>query len=409
MQHATINGNYQSIVYPRTEEVVPINEETHWTYSLPEMEGDYMADSDIQTARTRIFGTAISPLGNVTLTLTSFHPDDQVEYITAAAERTHVVFGTHSKEPVSWRHTAIEPNSPVPTPYDMAVESLIIEAMALGDEYTDKLKEILSQHTHESSAVVAPHTAPTSLCYTVLGSSSLNASRYHLALSMLSAPLKVPPENLEILYHSIIAVLCSTLTPDAQSMRLIYSLATVGILAYPDRPELLSRAGDAFKWLDQQTPDSIRFDRELSVVAWRLGTGPEVNIENGIVSSLVQCVLCGEGVVWKDAHIVECTEGHRFTRCAVTFLPVVGKRGVAECGICGKGSLVLRGEEGLAGVVGRSWDVCLGCGGRLWCGDDVGVEEYGVVGGIWRRGIDGVHGENDELVEDIFDSDDDYY
>lgn len=341
-----------------------------------------MADHDLPTARTRLFGLAPSPLGNLAVTAVSFHPDDQIEYITAASERVSLVFGTHVSSPVSWNRSAIVPDKPLPTPYDMSVEALLLELTGLGASITANIKSILSAHHKPPSIDVAPQTTPTytlrTLADDLLCKSSLNSLRYMLAIELLAGPLVAPKDHPDIILSSIHAILCARRTTDPQSQRILYSLACVGVISFGSQyPQILHAARDAFNWLNEHTPETTSFDLELELIAMQLkenvNSQHQINAENPLVSSMEKCVLCGEGVVWKDVRVVECTQGHRFTRCAVTFLPVVSATGVAECGVCGRAMLVLD-HEGLAGEVKSAWDVCLQCGGRYWCEDEEDVK-----------------------------------
>ena len=152
-------------------------------------------------------------------------------------------------------------------------------------------------------------------------------------------------------------------------------MACVGIMGLYTCPTILQLAKSTFEWLAANTPEETRFELELKIIAMRnrvAGSGEDCNVENGFVSSMEKCGVCGEGMVWRDLRIAECINKHRFSRCALTFLPIVDPKATRECSVCARTVLggYLEGREwpkgSLVEAVYGAWEACLQCGGRYW-------------------------------------------
>ncbi|KAI5797650.1 transcription factor IIIC subunit delta N-term-domain-containing protein [Geopyxis carbonaria] len=343
----------------------------HWQTALAELKQDFMGEYDLPSAAIRAYGLATSPLGGTTVVAASFHPDDTPEYITAANEKMVLVFGTHEGVRGSWRAHNFAPGA-LPTPYDLAPEALLIEILALGDP-------LLSTVSAAVAATPADKWDTDASLATTFTTPSLNATRYnslisHIYPSTISAIPPRLPDSPALAAAAVAAVLRRTpYDTNPAAMRLLYSMATVGVLGLYTSAPLLHLARSALLWLATNTPEHVRFDLELGVIAMRLAPGEGASrlaVERGIVSSMETCVLCGAGMVWRDLEGVECTAGHRWSRCARTWLPVTDPRGTRECGICSGVVMDRRGEvghsEGLLAEVEDEWTVCLTCGGRFW-------------------------------------------
>jgi hypothetical protein len=362
-----------------------------WPAVLSEAEQDFMAEHEISTAAIRGYGMAVSPLGGITAIAASFHPKDSLEYITAINEKTTIIFGTAPGSSGSWKFYGFTPDGRLPNPIIASTEAVLLEATAFPDKFPTRMRAALSTATSaaqpslETITYTEGEDVEEFLAKHTLLSTPLNVQQYSAALKTLSFPNghELLPENPHIIAASIIAALSAPreLCADQLSKRILYSLACVGIMGLYTSPTILQHAKAAFQWLDSQTPEEVRFDLEFGIVEMRMQpqqqqNHQQQNLENGFVSSMERCLICGNGMVWRDLRIAECTEGHRFSRCGLTFLPVTDPKVTRECIVCARTVLggFVEGEDeeeeekkvGLAKAVFDGWEACLLCGGRYW-------------------------------------------
>jgi hypothetical protein len=385
-----------------TDEELSRNGST-WLSVLAEMKQDFMAEHDIPSASVRCYGMAVSPFGGTTAIAASFHPKDSPEYITINNEKTIIMFGTvegtiksPSHRGFFWKRFY---DNNIPDPFTVATEAVLLECVAQGNTLISTIrssveaaKASISPNSPISVDVVADLITP------VLQSQALNALRYETILQLIPPKDHNIRENPHIIAAIITAALSShvpSLTTTSTSKRLLYSLACVGIMGLYTSPQILQLAKTTFQWLGAHMPEETRFDREMSIIRMREGnSGTEVAVEecnvaresigSEFVGSVEHCEVCGNGMVWGDLRIAECTQGHRFSRCALTWLPIVEPRNTKECGVCGRTVLSrLGGKKGdadiedcdgnhkncraeFAQMVFDAWEVCLQCGGRYW-------------------------------------------
>ncbi|KAI5813132.1 transcription factor IIIC subunit delta N-term-domain-containing protein [Pyronema omphalodes] len=365
-----------------TDEELRIQAST-WPSVLAEMKQDYMEEYDIPCASIRGYGLAVSPLGGITAVVASLHPKDSLEYITGNNEKTSILFGTTPGSSGSWSRLSFYPNGKMPNPTTIATESMIQEAQALGEVYSNRIFTV-------TSAGVTEEFNPDAIKYTegedvneflakhVLLERTGNAHRYLSCLKLLEKRPLAIPENPYIIGASIITVLRAPrhLCKDDQSKRILYSMACVGIMGLYRIPGILELSKQAFKWLDEHTPEDIDFNPELNIIDIRTRKEePSVADigSSGFVSKFEKCRICAQGMIWRDLRIAECTNGHRFSRCAMTFLPITDPMATRECGVCCR--MVLGSHQegvtrtGLLKAVWASWEACLHCGGRFWAED----------------------------------------
>ncbi|KAI5798168.1 transcription factor IIIC subunit delta N-term-domain-containing protein [Pyronema domesticum] len=365
-----------------TDEELRIQAST-WPSVLAEMKQDYMEEYDIPCAAIRGYGLAVSPLGGITAVAASLHPKDSLEYITGNNEKTSILFGITPGSSGSWSRLSFHPDGTMPNPTIIATETILQEAQALGETYSNRIFAV-------TSAGVAKDFNPGAIQYTegenvneflakhVLLETTGNAHRYLSSLKLLEKrPLPIP-ENPYIIGASIITALRAPrhLCEDKQSKRILYSMACVGIMGLYRVPGILELSKEAFKWLDEHTPEDTDFKLELDIIDLRTRDEetPVVDIGNsGFVSKFEKCRICAQGMIWRDLRIAECTNGHRFSRCAMTFLPITEPMATRECGVCRR--MVLGSHQegiirtGLLEAVWASWEACLHCGGRFWAED----------------------------------------
>lgn len=408
---------------------------TRWSNTISERKQDFMVEHELSTANCRVYGIAPSPLGGVIAAACSFHPDDSLEYITAAKESTRIVFGTHEGSEGIWEargfvaKTQLDPKK-VPNPLTQAAEALLLEVETLGEgreEVVGSIKRSLDTARFEGTGLglegvsVSSERPEDSLSANILLASSLNALRYKICLDIvpgsgypgLSVGVLPPKENAEIIAHIINSILRAprdgVAAESMLSKRMIYSVACIGILGLYNFRPVLEAARDALSWLSgvyetftDEVGDTKRTGvdvaAELQIVERRIadldviergdddGSGlVEIRAKDkGFTSKFEKCTLCGEGIVWTDLRLSECTQGHRFSRCALTFLPIKEPRLTKECTICSRtvlGDAVLDddeldmenrgvglevGKKTLARTVLAGLDVCVHCGGRYW-------------------------------------------
>lgn len=408
---------------------------SRWSTTISERKQDFMVEHELSTANCRVYGIAPSPLGGVIAAACSFHPDDSLEYITAAKESTRIVFGTHEGSDGIWKargfvtESQLDPRK-VPNPITRASEALLLEIETLDEkreEIVDSIRRSLGTARFEGTGwglegvSVSSKRVENSLSANILLPPSLNALRYRICLDIIPgngnpglAVGAIPPrENAEIIAHIINSILRAPrdkiVAESMLSKRMLYSVACIGILGLYNLRPVLEAARDALSWLSgvNETPtsgageaesSSVDVTTELQIVERRVadldviergdddGSGlVEIRAKDkGFTSKFEKCTLCGEGMVWTDLRLAECTQGHRFSRCALTFLPIKEPRLTKECTICSRtvlGDAVLGddemdmetrgvrpevGEKTLARTVLVGLDVCVHCGGRYW-------------------------------------------
>lgn len=425
---------------------------SRWTNMISDRRLDFMAENDLFGCECRVYGIAVSPLGGIIAVAYSLHPNDTLEYITASKEMTRVMFGTHEAlEGVLQRRGFIaEPpsNQPrVPTPMEISGEAFLLDMQCFGGRYGKVVGDVwrslesacfAERKWDLEDTSIRSHEVRDSLVCSILAKRQLNALRYmccleilprnlspaNLRLSLIGPP---PRENPEIIAHIISNVLAAPRDgPTARSrlsIRIIYSLACIGILGLYDFRYVVELARDAFVWLsrlkempgggaDTMSKDmnismdvktelaiSERRISDLEVIeqGWDDGSGLQEirDKDKGFTSRLEKCTLCGEGMTWSDLRMAECSQGHRFPRCALTFLPMRDPTLTKECMVCARPALaerVLVDDEGemkkqqqkarrggggagsdnglgsstLARSVLTGLDVCVHCGGRYW-------------------------------------------
>ncbi|KLJ08804.1 hypothetical protein EMPG_15772 [Blastomyces silverae] len=177
---------------------------------------------------------------------------------------------------------------------------------------------------------------------------------------------------------------------------------------YPaDDPHVLEAAKSAAQWLS----DALNLDLslELSLIDEKLqsqtqhpsapSAGPETSkqiqipgkpreAQTGAGHDVFEfCDICGSGIDWYSAEESQCTEGHVFTRCGLTFLSIQDPSISKRCSVCGGevldaelaevpsviepemetagGSQAQCQEWGLLDVLCETFDICIYCGGKF--------------------------------------------
>jgi hypothetical protein len=357
-----------------------------WPTILAEMKQDYMEEYEIPVATVRGYGLAVSPLGGLTAVAVSFHPKDSIQYITGNNEKTTIILSPAPGSVSSLKALGINSDqSLLPNPITMSTEAMLLECMALGASLINSISSSINavKRNEYDLQTISPEHIDASLAANVLQIPGLNALRYEIALGLI--PGKFDPkasiarENPSIIAAAIISLLSvprDAVLMSHLSKRMLYSFACVGIMGLYHSHHILNLALSAFEWLDNQTPPDVRFDLELGIIRMRLsGETPRLPVENGFVSSMETCRICQEGMVWRDLRIANCVAGHRFSRCALTFLPIVDPAVTRECAVCGRTALGYdvaendereEGRRTLADYVFSAWEICLQCGGRYW-------------------------------------------
>ncbi|KAL7271927.1 hypothetical protein RUND412_005290 [Rhizina undulata] len=418
-----------------------------WTSLLSERKQDYMGEHDLPAALCRVYGIAASPLGGIVVAACSFHPSDSLQYITASKEATKLIFGAHQGSGSIWdRRGFLGDDDGFPDPRWIPSEGVFLEALAAekGDSAVEEMKDALRKYGSGvfglDKALETDLDSEDSLANFMFRDRVLNSIRYLYSLQLLADrnSLAVQPpgrESPEILARVVVGILRFSRNEKTRwstlSRRILYSIASVGVLGFFGSREVLELCRKAFEWLAENplpsrpiapaaessgtNPINIEvsgsnstdnnpsqqnvFETELSLIRKRFedleivltgkDDGSNIVRESEFVSKFERCILCNEEIKWNDISIAECKEGHRFSRCAVTFLPLWKEEGAVECLLCervvlGRGfvsddemELVERGwkkggeeenrkEKSLAEVVVGAWDVCIHCGGRYW-------------------------------------------
>lgn len=383
---------------------------SHWPLVVESRKIDFMGENDLSTAVARVYGLASSPLGGVIAVACSYHPVGMLQYITYARERMTISFGTHDGSGRPWQQYTIDPEAKrIPSPVNIASEATILEAVALRDifrhskkllENSDKFGDAWDfDELHRSL-----HAKKSSLS-SILHSPPLNAIRYKICMDA-SETKRMPdstvsPDSPEIIAHAVLCVLATPWSTECvaspMSKGIVYSLAAIGTLAFSNNERILKLAQQSFVWLNENTPDMVTFVKELEIIDTYLlqarqrasipgerlesqrNSKPGPIVFSSITSTLVTCCLCRAGMVWEDMRVAECTNGHRFSRCAMTFLPIQRPEMTRECVVCGRivlgkellvadreGIVLPEGVKTVAETVFDEWDCCLQCGGKYW-------------------------------------------
>ncbi|RPB02392.1 hypothetical protein L873DRAFT_1673422 [Choiromyces venosus 120613-1] len=347
---------------------------SRWTNVLEERKQDYMAEHDLSTCTSRVYGIAASPMGGIIAVACSFHPNDSLQYITASKEMTKIVFGTHHGWEGAWQRRGLlaEPPSDeprVPTPIQISSEAFLFEIECFGGRsagIADRIRKSLDKVCFPDgngwdlkSISIQSTGVGACLASNLLAKRELNALRYKCCLETISDPanprlsllINTPPkENPEIIAHIICNILSvprnSATERSNLSIRIIYSLACIGILGLYNIRPVVELAQEAFLWLSTKVKVDVR--REVEISDRRIsdlevmergeddGSGLQEirDKDKGFTSRLEKCALCDQGMTWSDLRVAECSYGHRVSRCTLTFLPMKDYKLTKECMVC---------------------------------------------------------------------------
>ncbi|CUS12521.1 unnamed protein product [Tuber aestivum] len=347
---------------------------SRWTNVLEERKQDYMAEHDLSTCTSRVYGIAASPMGGIIAVACSFHPNDSLQYITASKEMTKIVFGTHHGWEGAWQRRGLlaEPPSDeprVPSPVEISSEAFLFEIECFGSRsagIVDRIWRSLDKvHFQDSngwdleSISIDGAGVDASLASNLLAKRELNALRYKCCLQTLSDPanprlsllINAPPKEYpEIIAHTICNILSvprnSATEKSNLSIRIIYSLACIGILGLYNFRQVVELARKAFLWLSTKVKVDVRTELEISdrrisdVEVMERGEDDGSGLQEirdrdkGFASRLEKCALCDQGMTWSDLRVAECSLGHRVSRCTLTFLPMKDYKLTKECMVC---------------------------------------------------------------------------
>ncbi|PGH00226.1 hypothetical protein GX51_05923 [Blastomyces parvus] len=194
---------------------------------------------------------------------------------------------------------------------------------------------------------------------------------------------------------------------DPWARKLIYAgICCLATDKYPmDDPQVLEAAKSAAQWLS----DTLNLDLslELSLVDEKLqsqtqppsepSTIPETSAQipgkpreaqAGAGHDVLEfCDICGSGIDWYSPEESQCTEGHVFSRCGLTFLSIQDPSISKRCSVCGGEVLdaelvqvpsVIEPEMGTGGespaqcrerglldILCETFDTCIYCGGKF--------------------------------------------
>lgn len=347
---------------------------SRWTNVLEERKQDYMAEHDLSTCTSRVYGIAASSVGGIIAVACSFHPNDSLQYITASKEMTKIVFGTHHGWEGAWQRRGLlaEPPSDeprVPTPIEISSEAFLFEIECSGGRsagIVDRIRKSLDKvHFRDGngwdleSISIDGSGVDASLASNLLAKRELNALRYKCCLQTISDPanprlsllINAPPKEYpEIIAHTICNILSvprNSATENSNlSIRIIYSLACIGILGlYNSRP-VVELARKTFLWLSTKVKVDVRTELEISdrrisdLDVMERGEDDGSGLQEirdrdkGFASRLEKCALCDQGMTWSDLRVAECSLGHRVSRCTLTFLPMKDYKLTKECMVC---------------------------------------------------------------------------
>ncbi|KAE8152830.1 transcription factor IIIC subunit delta N-term-domain-containing protein [Aspergillus avenaceus] len=157
------------------------------------------------------------------------------------------------------------------------------------------------------------------------------------------------------------------------SRKLIYAAACCTVVD-SQNPKLLSQAQLAVEWLASDA--QIDLDDEIAKCSAPGNTIKAKSVEQlGDSERRIyeQCEICDAGIPWDSAKEAQCTNGHLFVRCGMTFL-AIQEPGISKfCSHCGMEYLsedlvhtVQGGElERACRNLSDAFDTCIYCGGKF--------------------------------------------
>ncbi|RPB20572.1 hypothetical protein L211DRAFT_812968 [Terfezia boudieri ATCC MYA-4762] len=400
--------------------------EQDWDYIIQEKKQDFIAEWDVNSATCKVWGIAKSPFSGIIAVVISLEPDDSLQYVTHSRETSRLIFGIRSegedvvkrlygqeKLPLITWHSSHNFITECANLFD-AERTLIdiSEGSASADSKItgfDTLKEIINSYslTQDPSADLVRPKITTNisrlalidgLSRNIFDPSHLTALRLAVCLRLfpqcrrddgtLIIPLyKDEPVMVANLVMNILAAGRVLKARDPLSRRIVYSAAMIGIVGlWRFGATLLEPCWETLRWLQSQDSQlDLEWEQQFIASAIDLEKGNEMAQDvltkqlaalTELEDKMTRCVLCEGSFKWEDLTIAECSGGHRYPRCAITYLPIQSGQDWKSCLICERNTFEMRDqavvedgdnmvvEDTLLSVLLDAWDICVHCGGR---------------------------------------------
>lgn len=344
--HLHFSSLQETLKYPTTLSVSPSSltpaPHPHWRDQLTDTQSLFSAQHELKgNVRVKIWGLAVSPLGDYIATCSTIHPSDAIEYGPPNERRTSIAIYRVSSTP--------QPHPPIPSlPY--SAEGLAF-SLRKWVEATPGTAPPLSTISSLANQLCEAHWRPGTLP-------------------------EVPPFAGEEDIRPVIAALKQSIVLNPNSVKDRITHLT-SLICTPDIPTDLPRTLLAYRLAEGMShlPPSITnatpFSSEIATHHSHV-----VSLISSLISSSSSppqpkdspdtCLFCAAPIPLVSLDEAVCGNGHVFPRCGLSFKAIM-KPGVSKwCGVCGRG--VMREMEGkkvgLGRVVGGVGDVCFYCGGK---------------------------------------------
>ena len=309
----------------------------------------------------RVRGALVSPRGDLSLTCTTIHPSEGLEYTIEARQNTLVVIAQQWPPDEGFRSAILaDANRSTHLASDFIIISLQ-ESIAQGQESHLSMLEnlirtpgvdVFGYNATKRTASSTPHSMDqltSQFRSEVLLSQKAGRVRANTLLELAKGRDQYPvPPNLEI-------------------------VKTVSSSVTKIRSE--SYVGHQYSTLVFEIHKTIW----ETLHAREQGTEEQAAQPQGDISE--QCSLCGSDIKFEALQWSRCQKGHQFSRCTLTFLSIQGSR-TKTCGICrapylnefempalqipnvGPEANDSHVSEPLLRVMFTACNVCIYCGGR---------------------------------------------
>ena len=299
--------------------------ESNWQNAIHENKANFSASYDLgPNVQERTWGIASSPLGDFVATCINLLPSDSPAHVIQSEQRSIVAITANFES----KDTPFPSDrGPLPS-QDVSAETIIYGArqyISRGGKIEDSAqsKEAIGQSVLNALEVSLPVEIPP------LPWGSRDANDFEMTSENLRACLMHVKARLfwadDMFFQRLDRLIDVVLQrqPKLQLTKRQYSHFATSVL---DLPHELSEAGDLSRQIKAAfRAIKARLDTPASVV------DPAMTNAESLVES---CSICQQSVMLESLRWSRCGGGHRFSRCALTFLSIMEPGISKSCRIC---------------------------------------------------------------------------
>lgn len=287
-------------------------------------------------SRVKVWGLAISPLGDFVAACNSVHPSDMIEYGPPGDRRGTVAINTlqqysqHGEAFPSWNVSAESVLFTVKKLAENAVENAD-QIPAFAD---DIIKKLLQAYTRPQDPKDGAHLSL--MCTT--------SSSFGKSIEEFKKIAYLNPLSLKDRYTVLVTHACKTTTSnDIPIVLIAYRLAVLlvtflsKISDTPFSTEILSHHRALVSLIDRVTAEP----KEMETLSISRGNTDSIagkdDVNTGHEHAELTpdtCDFCLAPIPFTDLTVATCTNGHSFPRCGLSFLAIQAPGITKYCGIC---------------------------------------------------------------------------